>query len=414
MESSRAQFGALYLARFASSFGFVTLATLLPEYIDLFSPSGVVIGLFTTAMTLTQTAAVVPVSWAGDRYDKRTVLLVGLALSVATYVTFGFVHSSVAFIAARALQGVALVATGTISLALVGELAPADRRANYIGRYNAARMAAGMGGAIGAGALYSVGGFPLVFAVLAALLVVAFAGVLLFMAPDETTVGGFAFTNLAVNRRILTLTSFRAQYAVAVTLVRTWVPIYAGVNAASGGLAYAALAVGVVVTAEKFTNMLCQPTFGRLSDSYGRAAFVFVGGGAYGLVALAIPTAPAIGTALALPDTVPVLGPLSPAFLPLVALNGLLGVADALREPASMGLFADVGTDDGGIASSFGIRGLVWRPGSVVAPMLGGVLMTQVGMAAVFVAGGLAALAGVATFLGVLSYSHGPRALAEW
>jgi MFS family permease len=233
---------------------------------------------------------------------------------------------------------------------------------------------------------------------------------------DETRIRGFPFSDLAVNRRILTLTSFRAQYAVAVTLVRTWVPIYAGVSIARGGLGYtnAAVAVSALIVAEKLTNMLFQPHTGRISDRTGRALFVFAGGTAYGLVALAVPFSPAVGTLLDLPATFPLVGDLSRAFLPLLALNGLLGIADSFREPASMALFADEGTDDGGVASSFGIRELVWRPGSVAAPLLGGTLMTDVGMAWVFYVGGGFAVLGGLTFLAVLWRVHGARALVEW
>jgi hypothetical protein len=78
-----------------------------------------------------------------------------------------------------------------------------------------------------------------------------------------------------------------------------------------------------------------------------------------------------------------------------------------------MALFADEGTDDGSVASSFGIRELVWRPGSVVAPMLGGALMTmQIDW--VFFVGGASALSAVLTFLGVLSRNYGTQALTEW
>jgi MFS family permease len=200
---------------------------------------------------------------------------------------------------------------------------------------------------------------------------------------------------------------------VAVTLVRTWVPIFAGVSAARGGLAYGATAVAVVLAAEKFTNMLSQPYMGSLSDRFGRARFVFIGGLCYGLVALVVPFTPAIGSALGLPASLPVLGPLSPAFLPLVALNMLLGVADSIREPASMALFADEGTGKG-VASSFGVRSLVWRPGSVLAPLAGGWLTTNAGMEWVFYLGAAAAFTGVAAFLGVLTVSHGRNALTAW
>ncbi|KYH25555.1 hypothetical protein HAPAU_22290 [Halalkalicoccus paucihalophilus] len=66
------------------------------------------------------------------------------------------------------------------------------------------------------------------------------------------------------------------------------------------------------------------------------------------------------------------------------------------------------------MASSFGIRELVWRPGSVIAPLLGGWLMTAVSMASVFYVGGTFAITGVLTFLVILVRDHGTSALAEW
>ena len=425
MNENRLQFLSLYLARFAEGFGFVTLITLLPYYINALEPAdttvlgltisaGLIVGLYTTGFTFAQTLAVVPVAWAGDRFDKRTVLLGVLGVGIAVYALFPLVDSSLSFIGIRALQGVVVTGTGLMTLSLVGQLADVGTRANYIGKANAASFAASIVGSLGAGTLYEAFGFGPIFAIIVAITVLAWLGALRSLEPDETRVHGFPFTDLALNRRILTLSTFRFQYAFAVTLVRTWVPIYAGVSAASGGLAYGGLAVALTVVAEKFTNMCCQPFTGRLSDGYGRAMFVFAGGAAYGLVALIVPFSPAIGTSLGLPARVPLFGAVSPAFLPLVALSGLLGVADSFREPASMALFADEGTDDGGVASSFGIRELIWRPGSVVAPLLGGWLMYEVSMASVFYVGGAFALTGVGSFLVVLARFHGPDALTEW
>jgi MFS family permease len=402
----------LYFTRFANSFGLLTLLTLLPEYIDLFNPSGFEIGLFTTGLTLAQAIAVVPITWAGDRYDKRTILGLSLTGGLVAYGLFAIVDSSTGFILTRATQGLAATGIGVLSLALIGELAPAGQRANIIGTGNAWRFAGAIAGTIGAGTLYEAFGFTVVFAVLVAVLFANLLSVIALVEPDSTSVG-FAFGDLAMNRRILTLTSFRSQYAVAVTLIRTWVPIYAGVSAAKGGLAYSAVAVSVVIVAEKMTNMLCQPITGQLSDRVGRSAFVILGGGFYGLIALLVPASPAIGAALPIP-ALPWLDGLSPAFVPLVIINGLLGVADSFREPASMALFADEGTDNGGVASSFGIRALVWRPGSVIAPMIGGFLMTGIGMEWVFYVGAFAAFSGVLTFTGFLWRDHGRKALSAW
>ncbi|MCU4752428.1 MFS transporter [Halobacteria archaeon AArc-curdl1] len=425
MNDKREQFWALYLSRFAEGFGFITLITLLPFYIETLEPTdttifgltisaGIIIGLYTSGYTIGKALSIIPLSWFGDRFDKRLVLLGVLGLSIVVYGLFPLVDSSASFILLRALQGVAVTGSGLMGLSLVGQIADVGTRANYIGKANAASFAASIVGSLSAGILYDGFGFGPIFTIIVCVLFVAWFGTYRYLDPDETRVSGFPFTGLAFNRRILTLSSFRVQYAFSVEMVRVWVAIFAGVSAAEGGLAFGAFAVSLVVAAEKFTNMVCQPFTGRLSDDYGRALFVFAGGGAYGLVAFVVPFAPAIGEALSLPATYPGLGHLSSAFLPLLGLSALLGVVDSFREPASMALFADEGTSEGGVASSFGIRELVWRPGSIIGPLLGGWLMTEVSMASVFYVGGAFALTGALTFLVVLTRFHGTDALRSW
>lgn len=411
--SERLQYYSLYLVAFANSAGLITITTLLPTYIDLLDPSGIAIGLFISGLTLAQAVAVIPVGWAGDRFDKRTILLGAILACAGSYALFPLVETSTGFIAVRFLQGLGFVGVSLLGLAMIGELAGGDERANMIGKFNAWKLAAGVLGTLGAGALYDRYGFPVIFGLLVVLFVAAAVGTLRFVPDDDSTVS-FAFGELAFNRRILTLTSFRTQYAFAVTLLRNWVPIFVGVSAAQGGLGFAAFVVGVVIATERFTNMVCQPFTGRLSDRYGRAIFVFLGGGSYGLVAIGFPFAPTIGGLLDVSATVPFVGTLTGALLVVIALNGLLGIADAFREPASMALFADEGTGQGGVASSFGIRNLVWLPGSVLAPMIGGVVMTSIGIEWVFYIAGFFALSGVVTFLGVLSHAHGRDALGQW
>jgi MFS family permease len=411
--SRRLQFYPLYLTRFVGSLGYITLLTLLPTYIDYLGATGVMVGLFVTALSVGRSLAIVPLGWAGDRFSKRTILLLSLGLSIFAYASFTVVETPIGFIAARTLQGLSIVGTGMLSLALVGDIAAADERASQIGKYNSWRMAAGVLGTLGAGAAYGVVGFEPIFGTLVVLFAVTTVSVWLLVEGDDSRVAGFSFFDLALNERILTITSFRAQYAVSVTLIRNWVPIFVGLSVARGGLALSTAAVGVAVAAEKFTNMLCQPIAGRLSDSYGRGLFVGLGGGAYGLIALSIPLAPAVGQQLGFTVAIPVLGVVPAVFFVVVGLNGLLGVADAIREPASMALFADEGKDNG-ITSSFGVRGLVWRPGALLAPLLGGYLMDTVGMAWVFVVGGVTALTGVLTFSAIVTARYGLRELRRW
>jgi MFS family permease len=425
VEGANLQFYVLYLTRFAEGFGFITLLTLLPAYINTLDPqgttilglsisAGLIIGMYTTGFTLAQTAAIVPLAWAGDRFDKRNVLLGVLGLGAGVYALFPLVDSSASFIFIRALQGVAVTGAGLMTLSLVGQLATVSTRAKRIGRANAASFLASILGSLSAGWLLDQFGFTPIFAIIVVLMTVAWLGLYRLLDADPTRITGFPFSDLAVNRRILTMTSFRAQYAFAVTIVRTWVPIYAGTAVASGGLGVAGIAIAVTVTMEKATNMVGQLFTGRLSDTHGRALFVFAGGSAYGLIAISIPFAARIGSRLGTATTLPVLGTIPGAYLPLVAFSGLLGVADSFREPASMALFADQGTDNGSVASSFGIRELVWRPGSVLGPLIAGWLMVEVSMASVFYVGGAFALTGAGAFVAILLSAHGTRALTTW
>lgn len=391
----------------------MTLLTLLPTYIDILEPSGIVIGLFVTGITLAQGVAIVPVGWAGDRFNKRRLLLVGLGLCAVSYSLFIFVTSSATFVGVRFIQGLGYIGVSLLALAFVGQLADASERANTIGKYNAWRLAGGIAGAIGAGLLYDRYGFGVIFGLLVAVFAVAFVMTWRFTPPDRSSVG-FSFGTLALNQRILTLVSFRSQYAFAVTLARNWVPIFAGVSAAQGGLGFAAVIVGLVIAAEQFTNMVCQPLTGTLADRFGRARFIFIGGVLYGLFAIAVPFAPLIGVWLGLPTSYPYLGEVSGAFLVLIGLNAALGVADSFREPASMALFADVGTDQGGITSSFGIRNLVWQPGSIIGPLIGGVIMSSIGIEWVFYLAAVLAFSGVITFTGILYLKHGANAFSQW
>lgn len=407
------QLRSLYVVGFANSLGTITLLTLLPTYIDLLEPSGIVIGLFITGLTAAQAVAVIPFGWAGDRYDKRAILLGAMSICVLAYVLFAFVSTSMEFVSVRVVQGLGVVGVGLLSLSLVGELAQRGTRGNTIGKYNAWKLAAGMLGTIGAGAIFDWYGFGPVFGILVVLFVLALFSTWFVTEPDSSRVS-FSYGTLALNKRILTIASFRTQYAFAVTLVRNWVPIFVGVSAVQGGLGLAALAVGIVIATERFTNMIFQPFTGRLSDYSGRAVFVVCGGGVYGVLALGFAYVAATGHTLGFGTSVPVLGELPGAFFVAVVLNAGLGIADAFREPASMALFADEGTAQGGVASSFGIRNLLWQPGTVIAPLIGGVLMTTIGIDAVFALAGAFAVSGALTMFGILVIRHGRSEAFQW
>jgi hypothetical protein len=139
---------------------------------------------------------------------------------MVSYGQFTKVETATGFILARTLKILGVVGTGISSLALLGDLAAAVDRANQIGKFEYWRMVASIIGKLGAGLLYDFAGFSPIFVALVVLFVFAFVSVCLFFDPDDSQVERFTFFDLAINERILTITGFRAQYAVPVMLVR--------------------------------------------------------------------------------------------------------------------------------------------------------------------------------------------------
>ncbi|MEX2356419.1 MAG: MFS transporter, partial [Thermaerobacterales bacterium] len=273
-------------------------------------------------------------------------------------------------------------------------------RGRVIGTYNAIRLFSGALGSMLAGWLFVQFGF---WAPNLLLILVTLASFNLLNRPRTDTAGSApapagGYRILMHDLPLQALAAFRICYAFAVMMVRTFVPIYAGLV-----LGFNAFQVGVIIAAEQAVNMTFQRFGGSLSDRFGRMPLIAIGAGGYAVAAFFLPS--------------------QQAFAGLVAANALLGLTDALREPASMALYADRGKERGGISSAFAIREMLWRPGSILGPGLGGALMAARDITLVFQVGAGFAVLGLVSMglrLGMQKYrrrrsleppnlGHGPQ-----
>ncbi len=352
----------LYLVSFTNALGSQTLVTLIPEYASIFRASPYWIGAFTTAFALAGTIVVLPAGWLSDRIGKATILRWALGISIVSYVMFLFVGDELAFTVARTVQGIGITAGAMTSLALVGEIAGDDERGRLIGTFNSIRNMSGAVGAAAAG--WMLGAFGLLAPNLVLILVSTTALILLIKSReldryDVSRAQGFPFALLARNRTIQAMAAFRTMYGFGVVMTRTFVPIYAGLT-----LGLSPFLVGLTISAEQTMNMLFQRFTGSLSDRFGRLPMVTLGGILYALGLLLLTT--------------------RNSGYGLIAVNASLGFADAVREPASMAAFADEGKRTGSVASAFSMRQMLWRPGMILAPMIGGSVMAGFGILYVF------------------------------
>lgn len=215
---------ALYLAYFALSLGVAVLATYIPEYVKLLDATPIWIGLFSTSFFLAGSVTTLPMGWLSDRYDKRLVLLLGLGMSLVSYVVFLIVDSAELLTLGRVCQGIGVTTAGITALAVVGEMSPKGQRGRQIGTLNAVRNLSSGLGAVAGGLLYTWFGFTVPYTLLMLLTVIAVALLWRCLPSDETRVTHHTFGPLVRNHRIQAMAAFRSMYAFAVMLVRTYVP----------------------------------------------------------------------------------------------------------------------------------------------------------------------------------------------
>ncbi len=118
--------------------------------------------------TLALACLVLPAGAVGDRYGRRLVLAVGLAVFTAGSLLPLVVQDPAWIIAARVLAGAGAAAVMPSTLSLITGLLPADRRGTAIGLWAGVAGIAGVIGIVGSGFLVQVWSWESIFIVLAA------------------------------------------------------------------------------------------------------------------------------------------------------------------------------------------------------------------------------------------------------
>ncbi|MFP4646784.1 MAG: MFS transporter [Candidatus Acetothermia bacterium] len=228
--------------------------------------------------------SLLPIGWISDRFNKKVILLGGLATLALSYLGLIFVRGVVSLTVARIFQGVGFAAAGTTSLAITGELAPQKTRGNIIGTSNAARLLSSALGSVVGGLMLQRWGFASPYMMLFVLTTISGVPTYRYIKKDEKRIEGLAFNVHIANKRIQSISWFRSCYAFSVMLVRTYVPVFARL-----ALSLSATQIGLILASEKLANMLLQRYSGKISDRIGRFSMLFLGGLLYGAGAVFIP-----------------------------------------------------------------------------------------------------------------------------
>ncbi len=139
----------LALLTAANFLGYATRNALFQAYDDLRGDLGLTneqLGLLGTAFMAAQAAATIPAGWAGDRFDRRKVIGLGILLASVAGLAGPLLGSYPALLISRALVGFGLAAIVPVANSILGELYGGDLKASRIAIFNLGLF---IGGAVG-------------------------------------------------------------------------------------------------------------------------------------------------------------------------------------------------------------------------------------------------------------------------
>jgi len=264
-----------------------------------------------------------------DRIGPRPVLLGGLLAFAATSAGFVLAGEPDALAAARLGQGAAAAAFSPAAAALVARHSPSRQRGRAFGSYGAWK---GLGYTLGpllGGALVTVGGFPLLFGLLAGL-GLAVAGWTTVAVPASPPLPKARQTLLSLARRLTQPAFLQPTVALAAATAALSVGVgFLPVRGAAAGLGPLATGAGVSLLA--LTAALIQPRAGRAADAgrlpapAGMAAGLALAAAGFAAAAQLPGLAGLLSAAIAVGTGVGLVTPLGFATLSRAAPAGRLG-----------------------------------------------------------------------------------------
>ena len=276
------------------------IAPILVRLGQAFHTSSGVVGLAVPAYLVPYGAMTLVWGPLSDRVGRRLVIVASLAAFVALSALSALSTSAAMFIAMRLATALGASGVVPISLALIGDLFPYERRGRALGW-----LFGGMAGGIAAGAAGGALAEPLVgwpglflavgAAGLALLVLVAVTGVLRASAhptgapPLRAVIAGYA-SLLRVKRGRRTY-AYVLINALVQSGVYTWLGVYLHRRFGLGPAG-----IGLTLLGYGIPGFLLGPVIGRLADRYGRARIIPAGVGLSAMCVLLLATSlPRIG-----------------------------------------------------------------------------------------------------------------------
>ncbi len=354
------------------------------------------LSMMTLAFALCQLAISPFAGSLGDRIGRKPLVITALAGYAVVNVGFIFATNTWAFIGLRGVEGAVTAGLFPASMAVVADIIPPSKRAQWTGIVGASFGAGFIFGPVVGGLLYDNFGYEMVFGLSAAVAAVGLVFTFI-MLPETRTYSARrrAEINKSGNKGMGPIIASlpKPLYIFGAMLTVDFIAVFAFlfieprlVFYVYDDLGWSTVAFGLVIGAYGLASFFGQFGLGRISDRFGRKPVIFSG---------------------FLVMCVLYFGLLGATQLWLVALLAFAaGIGDALILPALAALYIDMTSPDHQ-ARVMGVRGSAAALGGVAAPILLAIIAPHTSPQFIFGIAGILCIVAAVVVLAVLREARG-------
>ncbi len=377
-EEERKTYRGLFVTNFLIALGFGIADPFFPVYAVSAGATGFHIALIFSAYAVAKTLMSPFIGWWSDYRGRRDLIIVGLCTYVTVSLCYLLMPGPLALIPLRIIQGIGAALVRPISLAFIGDIAPAKREAQTMGTFDISFYTAQSVGPMIGGLVKDVAGFPGVFLSFAVLCLVSLFSALFFVSsfpantPDGVDRTRPHLSGPRIGWTLIGLSGFILTRSFSIALFAVFIPIFMYDN-----LKLTGLEMGIIMGAGTVITALLLRPIGSMSDKLNRRWLVIFGGAMTALLTFCLPLAQSFGH--------------------LLALSVAMGIFSVVSLPASSALLVQEGNLYG-MGLTMGIFNGAMNFGTVLAPLAGGFALGLFGIKTIFYGAALLGLIGIVFF----------------
>lgn len=374
----RSTYRGLFFINFMISLGFGIVDPFFPVYAVSTGATGFHIALIFSAYAIAKMLMSPLIGWWSDHWERCKLIIAGICTCLTVSLCYLLMPEPLTLIALRIIQGIGAALVRPITLAFIGDIAPARREAQTMGTFDISYFSAQAAGPIIGGMVKDVAGFPGVFLSLAVLCLLSlFVALSLVMIsptnrPDNVARPQPHPGGLRISRTLIGLSGFILTRSFSIVLFAVFIPIFM-----YDSLKLTGLEMGIIMGAGTVVTALLLRPMGSMSDKLNHRWLVIFGGSMTALLTFCLPLAQSFGH--------------------LLALSVAIGTFRVVSLPASSALLVREGNLYG-MGLAMGIFNGAMYVGTVLAPLAGGFALGFFGIKTIFYGASFLGLIGIIFF----------------